>query len=199
MLQFLNASNQSYVLYCAEQMSQNHLFNNRMVHIVDSRIKPVEDNNDENCCLCDIPPYICKGLSTVKMLRAQFQLNNLIIHMQICKWETKTKNQRKTKLRFWRSVHQTLPRMLFALRSLLPYTLRSVCVAPVDATTERNVMRAIQCASNNKREREEKDLQSQLYLWVCCLYGCQILSVVRIFLNKSGIFVPSLVMNVVSN
>lgn len=38
-----------------------------------------------------ISTYICKGLSMAKMLH----LNNLIIHMQICKWETENKNQRK--------------------------------------------------------------------------------------------------------
>lgn len=127
------------------------------------------------------------------------QLNNLIIHMQIRKWGTKNKKQRKQKLRFWRSVHQTSSRTVFCSRALCSQHIKSSgFVATVGAKAHRKESMSA-CplrASNCTREIQ----QTKLVIYeVCCEYGCQISSVLRIFFNKFVNFVRSLYKNVVSN
>lgn len=119
----------------------------------------------ENCCLCDnifLFLYLRRVRSTAqKMLHAHnFQLSNLIIHMQICKWDTKTKKPRKRKLPVWRIVQCTsnvhLDRVFFTCVSAGSWTVAVWTDASPKLARTRCRMRAFDCASNWKRENDKQ-------------------------------------------
>lgn len=206
MLQFLSASNQSYVLsvctlgvYWAVATSQSHSYNNWIAHRVDVvhgiYMKSAEDNNDENLLA------MRQGfpISIFTRVRAHWrrcyictiQLNNLIIHMQIRTYARETLKTKTAILTLCTSnFNSDCVCSLFTFTcALRPYHIKSNrCVCWRESALEwESVWPCVKpCAERNTTH------EMLVIYEVCCEYGCQIPSVVRIFLNKFFNLVQSL-------